>query len=70
MEKKRQEQNCWLFSDRSYCNVRYRADNKKEYALSIRLEFYASTAIHPSLVPTDGGTTVHTASIKQEWETI
>lgn len=70
MEKKKREQSCWVSSDRSYCNVRYRADNRLEYALSIRLEFDASIAIHPSLVPTDGGTTVHIATIKLERETI
>lgn len=70
MEKKQQEQSFWVLSDSSYCNVRHRADNRKEYALSIRLEFYASIAICTSLVSTDGGTTVPITTIKQEWETI
>lgn len=58
VEKKEQEQSCWVLNDRPYCKASHRTDKGKEYALSIKLKFYASIAIHPSLVRTDGGTTV------------
>lgn len=70
MERKEQEEGCWVLSDSHYCNVRHRADNRKEYALSINSEFYASIAIRTPLVSTDGGVTVPITTIKQEWETI
>lgn len=70
MEKKEQEQSCWVLSDSPYCNVRHRADNKEEYALSISLEFYGSIAIRTPLVSTDGGIAAPITTIKQEWETI
>lgn len=44
MEKKEQEQSCWVLSDSPYCNVRHRADNRKENALPISSEVYASIA--------------------------
>lgn len=69
MEKKEQEQSCWVLSDSSYCNARHRADKRKEYALSIRLPFEASIAIHPLFAPTDGGTTIHITATRPEWET-
>lgn len=70
MEKKEQEQSCWVLSDSPQCNIRQRADNRKEYALSVSLEFDASIAICTPLVSTDGDITVPITTIKQEWEAI
>jgi len=69
-EKKKQEQSGWVLSDRSYCNLSYRADQRKQYATSVRLQCDASIVIHPLLAATDSGTTVHMVANKQEWETI
>lgn len=57
MEKKKQEQSGWILSDRSYCNLSHRADKRREYATSVRLQYDASIVIHPLLAGTDSGTT-------------